>query len=198
FSAGLEQERNVEHRHLLAARLGLGEKTPLGLLHQGMNDRLESLQRRAITQNARSQLVAIDLAAGGGAGERRFDRRRGLPLVAAMHHRVGVVHRHALLGEKARRHRLSHSQRAGQTENEHASPNNQNARQFTPPAIPPAAYIAAAPPAAARESQSDRLRCARTAGCRPAPAGSRRRSRSPPPPWHRDRLRGSWLKRRAW
>src|SRR5262249_43029943 len=188
----------VEHRHLLAARLGLSEKTPLGLLHEGMNDRLESFQRRAVTQNARSQLVAIDLAARGGARKRRLDRRRRLPLVEAMHHGVSVVHRPPLPGKKAPAPHFPHPKRAGQAENEHASPNNQSARQFTPPAIPPAAYIAAAPPAAARESQSDRLRCARTAGCRPAPAGSRRRSRSPPPPWHRDRLRGSWLKRRAW
>src|SRR5262249_33415565 len=47
-----------------------------------MNDRLESFQRRDVTQNARSQLVAIDLAARGGARKRRLDRRRGLPLAA--------------------------------------------------------------------------------------------------------------------
>src|SRR5262249_23009286 len=103
---------------------GVGEKVELGLVEGGMDKRLESSQRRAVTQNARSELVAIDLSARGGAGKCRLDRRRGFPFIEPMHDGIGVVHRHALLGEKARRHRLSHAQRAGQTENEHAASNN--------------------------------------------------------------------------
>jgi hypothetical protein len=37
-----------------------------------------------------------------------------------MHHRVGVVHGYTFLGEEARRRRLSHAERAGEAENEHA------------------------------------------------------------------------------
>ena len=53
------------------------------------------VQHDAFAQTARSQLIAIDLAARSRAGKRRFDRRRGLPLVEAMHHRVPVVARDA-------------------------------------------------------------------------------------------------------
>jgi len=37
-----------------------------------------------------------------------------------MHHRVGVVHRHAFFREETRRRRLSHAERTGEAEDEHA------------------------------------------------------------------------------
>lgn len=36
-----------------------------------------------------------------------------------MHHRIGVMHGHAFLDEEARGRRLSHAERAGETEDEH-------------------------------------------------------------------------------
>jgi hypothetical protein len=42
LAAGFEQERNVEHRDLLAPRLRLGQQPPFRLLHERMNDRLEA------------------------------------------------------------------------------------------------------------------------------------------------------------
>ena len=64
-----------------------------------MNDRLQPLERGVVAEHARGQLVAIDLAARGGAGKRRLDRGHRLALVEPMHDRVGIVHRHAFLGE---------------------------------------------------------------------------------------------------
>ena len=96
----------------------------------GMNDGLEPFERRVVAQNARGQLVAIDLAVRGGAGKRRLDRRHRLALVEPMHDRIGVVHRHAFLGEEARRRRLSHAERAGQTEDEHAASTKAFARKW--------------------------------------------------------------------
>ena len=79
IAAGLEQERNIEHHDLLAARLGLGQQPPFGFVHQRMNDRLEPGERGAIAENTRGELGAIDLAARGRARKRRLDRGTASP-----------------------------------------------------------------------------------------------------------------------
>src|SRR5207302_11283474 len=45
-----------------------------------------------------------------------------LALVQPMHHRIGIMHWHAGLAEKAGRGRLAHADRAGEAEDEHPSP----------------------------------------------------------------------------
>ena len=72
-----------------------------------------------IVEHARPELGAIDLAARGGARKRRLDRRRRLALIEAMHHRIGIVHRHAGLREEPGGRRLPHAERASQAEDEH-------------------------------------------------------------------------------
>ena len=72
-----------------------------------------------IVEHARRELAAIDLAVLRGARKRRFDRGHRLALVEPMHHRIGIVHRHAGLGEEARGGRFSHADRAGEAEHEH-------------------------------------------------------------------------------
>ena len=84
-----------------------------------MHDRFEPLDRRAVADHALAELVAVDLAVRGRARKRRLDRRHRLALVKPMHDGIGVVHRHALLGEHFRRGRFSHAERAGETEDEH-------------------------------------------------------------------------------
>ena len=118
--AGLEQERNIEHHDLVAARLGFGEKPAFGFVHEGVNDGFEPFERGVIAENAGGQPGAIDLAGRGGAGKGGLDRRHRVAFVKPMHDRVGIVHRHAFLGEEARRNRFPHTDRAGETENEHA------------------------------------------------------------------------------
>ena len=119
IAAGLEQERNVEHRDRLAARLRLRQKFPLRLVHQRMHDRLQPPERIRIAQHARAELHAVDLAARHRAGKRRLDQRHRLAFVQTMHHRIGVMHRHARFGEEARGGGFAHSERAGQAEHEH-------------------------------------------------------------------------------
>ena len=85
-----------------------------------MHDRLEPPDRvRVADQLFATSFVAIDLAVDRRAGKRRLDRRDRLALVEPMHHRVGIVHRHAGLAEESRRGRLAHADRAGEAEDEH-------------------------------------------------------------------------------
>jgi len=98
-AAGLEQQRNIEHDNLGAGGLSVPQELLLGAPHQRMHDGLEPLQRRRIAHHLSAERHAIDLAAPGRAGKRRLDQRRGFALVKPMDRGVGVVHRHALLGE---------------------------------------------------------------------------------------------------
>ena len=135
-------------------------------------------ERGGVAENARGELVAIDLAAGGGAGKRRLDRGHGLALVEAVHHRVGVVHRHAFLGEEARRRRLSHSERAGEAEDEHAVCNSLKAAAIHAASHPRVAGIAQQRQQRQAENREMiALDALEQLDAEPSPAGSRRRSR---------------------
>ena len=84
-----------------------------------MHDLLQPLDGGGIAEHALAELVAVDLAVFGRAGKRRLDQRRGLAVVEPVHGGVGIMHRHALLGEHLRRGGFSHAERAGQAEDEH-------------------------------------------------------------------------------
>src|SRR5258708_4081714 len=77
----------------------LEEFLPRGGQHR-MDDLFELLHRRWIVHHARGKLVAIDLAANGRAGKRRFDRWRRLAFVNLVHGRIGIVDRDAGVGEQ--------------------------------------------------------------------------------------------------
>ena len=87
-----------------------------------------------------------------------------------MHRGVGVVHRHAFLGEHLRRGRLAHADRAGQTEDEHVSP---------PPQPFVAQEVEQRQQRQAENGEVVALDRARTDGCRRPRADSRRRSAAP-------------------
>ena len=100
------------------------------------------LQRRRHRRAPRApSFCAVDLAVRGRARKRRLDQRRRLAFVEPVHGRIGVVHRHALLGEQLRGGGLAHADRAGEAEDEHA---------LTPPAVLRAAGSRAAAAAAGR------------------------------------------------
>ena len=83
-----------------------------------MHDRFEPRQRRVIAEHLRGELGAIDFAGGGGAGKRLLDRGNGFAFVKGVHHRIGIVNRHARLGKKLRSPRFAHPERTGQAQNE--------------------------------------------------------------------------------
>ena len=118
LAAGLEEERNVEQDHRRAARLRFGQKPLAGGADQRMHDCFEPRQRRGIAEHLRGELGAIDFAGGGRAGKRLLDRGNGFAFVEGVHHRVGIVNRHARLGKKLRGPRFAHAERAGQAQDE--------------------------------------------------------------------------------
>ena len=86
--------------------------------HERMHDRLEFLQPAGLAYHLLGQRLAIDDAVRDGARKGLGDERRGGAAVERVHGGVGVVHRHAERPEHARRHRLSHADRAGEAEDE--------------------------------------------------------------------------------
>jgi hypothetical protein len=120
FSAGLEQQRDVEHDPR-APRVRLA---PAGSVrdraHQRVHDRFEPPDRIRIADelfrraSPRSTLPSTTLP-----GNACLDRRDRLARIKPVHHRVGIVQRHAGLAKEFRRGRLAHADRAGEAEDEH-------------------------------------------------------------------------------
>ena len=79
----------------------------------------KALQRFGIMQHAPRKRSPIDLAQAGGAWKRGFHCGDGRAFIKPVHRRVGIVHRHVLLGEKLRGGRFAHGNGAGQAENKH-------------------------------------------------------------------------------
>src|SRR5205085_8824088 len=87
-----------------------------------MHDCFELVDRVRISDELLGELRAIDPAVHGDARKCRLDRTNGLPFVKVMHHRIGIVHRHASLAKKLRGSRLAHTDRASEAEDEHQAP----------------------------------------------------------------------------
>ena len=119
LAAGLEQQRNVEHDGARAFRVSAREEPLRHRAHQRMHDRFEPLDRVRIADELFGELSAVDPAVGRHAGKRRLDRPDRLALIEPVHHRVGIVHRHAGLAKEVRGGRLAHADRAGEAEDEH-------------------------------------------------------------------------------
>jgi hypothetical protein len=117
--AGLEQQRDVEHDDAGTARFVLADEAIRDRAHQRMHDRFELLDRLRPADESFGELAAIDSSLDRDAGKRRLDRRDRLALIEAVHHGVGIMHRHAGLAEETRGDRFAHADRAGEAEDEH-------------------------------------------------------------------------------
>ena len=95
------------------------ELLPRGL-DQRMHDRFEPGERGGVADHHVRKLGAVDFAAGGRSGKRPLDERHGFPFVKRVHDRIGIVHRHAFLGEELCGPRFAHAERTGQAKDEWA------------------------------------------------------------------------------
>jgi hypothetical protein len=115
-AADFEQERDIENDDGIAAGLRRGEELVPRFADQRVHDGLKPCQRRLVIDDHGGELAAIDLAAGGAAGKGRLDGGSRAAFVKRMHGGVGIVHRHAGLGEELRGCGFAHADRAGQTQ----------------------------------------------------------------------------------
>ena len=72
--------------------------------------------------SAGGELLAIDLAGGGGAGEGRLDGRDGSALVELVHLGVGIADGDAERAQARRHRRLAHADGAGEADDQHQCP----------------------------------------------------------------------------
>ena len=85
-----------------------------------MDDLLELLHGGGIVHHPGGELCAVDLAVDGRAGKRRLDRRRRLAFIDFVNRRIGVVDGNAGLREQFCGGGFSHSDRAGQSKDQHS------------------------------------------------------------------------------
>src|SRR5579859_735708 len=84
-----------------------------------MHDFFEPPHRGRVVYHACGKPGAIDLSISSGSGELGLDRRYRLTLVELMDSRVRVINGYAGLFEQLCCGRFAHSNRAGQSENQH-------------------------------------------------------------------------------
>ncbi len=102
LAAGLEQQRDVEHDHARAARRLLVQKSVRDRAHQRMHDRFEPLDRVRIADQLPGKLARDrSFRRPSRPGNAASTGRDRLAFVEPVHHRVGIVHRHAGLAEKS-------------------------------------------------------------------------------------------------
>ena len=102
LTAGLEQERDVEHGHGRVRRERLRQEALFLLAHERMNDAFQPRHALGRADHLARQGRAVDDTSGRGSRKGRFDEGSGLAFVEAMHGRVGIVNRHAETAEDRR------------------------------------------------------------------------------------------------
>ena len=98
------------------------QELALGLEHQGVHDGLEALELAGLGEQRRGELLAVDLAGGGRAGEGRLDGGHGGALVELVHLGIGIAHGDAERAQARRDRRLAHADRAGEADDQHQLP----------------------------------------------------------------------------
>ena len=120
LGAGLEQQRDLQHRELRARILLLDQEIDLGRNHHRMHDGFE-LFEPALGEPASFSLSSLrsTLPPRVDAGKGRLDRPDRLAFIEAMHASIGVEHRHAAAREMLGRRRLPHADAAGEADDQH-------------------------------------------------------------------------------
>jgi hypothetical protein len=122
-AAGFEQKRDIENDRGNSAAALAPQKILFGSTDQGMNNRLQPLQRRTIAKHHPTQTDAIDAAINDRAGKSGVDRRNRFSALGkqSVDRRIGIVDRQTKPGQHPRRRAFPSTDRAGQADDLHGS-----------------------------------------------------------------------------
>jgi len=129
LAVGFEQERDIEHHQPGPPPRLTAQECALGAAHQGMQDGLQPPKRGRIAEHLGTQSGAIDRPRHHASGKGRPDcrHRRAAPSQQPMNGGVGVMNRQAPAPQHAGGGAFALANRAGQTQDLHASTKSRRA-----------------------------------------------------------------------
>lgn len=133
LAAGFKQQRYIEDDGRAAASRHARQEHLFIVSDHGMEDRLKPPQSPGIAENNTSELTPINTASMLDARKHSGDGGDGSAARThqGVHCGVGIVDRHALAFEHARRRRLAHANRPGQAKDDHPPPPRKAARTWS-------------------------------------------------------------------